>query len=77
MEIINYNVAITHIQENIMLKPSSFKNSQNDETAELIAQFKAAGGVIQIVDENVALGLNRKKYIKKAEKVVDLNQKET
>lgn len=60
-----------------MLKPSSFKESQNDETATLIAQFKATGGVIQLVDENVALGLNRKKYSKKAEKVVDLNQKET
>ena len=59
-----------------MLKPSSFKSSQNDETAELIAKFKASGGVIQMVDENVALGLNRKKYIKKAEKVVDLIQKE-
>ena len=53
-----------------MLKPSSIKIADQDYTAALIAQFKSAGGVIVKAETGVALGLKRKKFIRKEPKIV-------
>jgi hypothetical protein len=51
-----------------MLKPSSTKIAEQDYMATLIAQFKSDGGAIVVVEPGVALGLKRKKFIKKTPK---------
>jgi hypothetical protein len=53
-----------------MLKPSATKTLAQATTEELIAQFKQRGGVIAKVETGVALGLKKKKFVRKPPQMV-------
>jgi hypothetical protein len=48
-----------------MLKPNAKKVAQSTELAEMIAKFQSAGGTIVKAEPAVAIGLRKRKYLKK------------
>ena len=48
-----------------MLKPSATKLAQANDTQKLVAAFIKAGGKVTKEDTGVAMGLLKKKYVKR------------